>query len=90
MGRTLEIPRSSTFSNKVTMGFFKLLLSADSPLSSKRFVALVLVGLYIVGTIINAATSGAIESVEPLLLKGLYGALGLLGVNGLETMFKKK
>ncbi len=72
------------------MAFFKSLLSQDGEVSSKRFVALALAGLYIVGTIVNAATNGSLEEVEPLLNKALYATLGLLGVNGVETIFKRK
>ena len=70
------------------MSFFKLLLGADTNVSSKRFAALSLIGLYIVCTIVNAVTSGAIDMVEPWVAKGLYGGIGLLGVNGLETILK--
>ena len=70
------------------MNFFKALLSADTNVSSKRFAALSLIGLYVVCTIVNAATSGAIDMIEPWVTKGLYGGIGLLGVNGIETIFK--
>ena len=71
------------------MNFFKSLLTSDGDISSKRFAGLSLVGLFVVCVIVNAATGGAIEMVEPWVAKGLYGGLGLLGVNVAETIFKK-
>jgi len=70
------------------MAFFKSLLSADGEISSKRFAGLTLVGLYVVGTILEWITGGAGETIESLLKTGLYTGSGLLGINVAETMLK--
>lgn len=64
--------------------FFKSLLSPDGEVSSKRFSGLLLVGLFIVTTIIAASTGDINESVESLIKTGLYTGTGLLGVNVVE------
>ena len=71
------------------MNFFKSLLTADGEISSKRFAGLVLIGMFIVTTIIEAITGNVSDTAHSLMKTGLYGGLGLLGVNGVETMFKR-
>ena len=70
------------------MNFFKSLVTADGDISSKRFAGLLLVGLFMVCSIIAAITGDINQSVESLIKTGLYTGSGLLGINVAESMLK--
>lgn len=68
--------------------FFQSLLAADGEVSSKRFSGLLLIGLFMVTTIIATAIGEINESVESLIKTGLYTGAGLLGINVAEGVMK--
>ena len=70
------------------MNFWKSLVTADGEISSKRFSGLLLIGLFMVCSIIAAATGDISEPVESLIKTGLYTGSGLLGINVAESMIK--
>ena len=63
------------------MSFFKSLLSADGGISSKRFSGMLLIGTFIVITILAAAGGSIPVEVESLAKTGLYVGASLLGVS---------
>ena len=70
------------------MTFWRALVSAKDDVSSKRFSGMLLIGTFIVITILAAIGGSIPVEVESLAKTGLYGGLTLLGVSVVPDMIK--